>query len=411
MPVGFKIFLAMGILLLAQSGWALLDGYRFLRYVRRSRRNPPPRDYCPPAAVVIPCKGADADLEFNLSRYLTQDYPDYQVVLVVASERDPAYPLLQARLKQVPASGSKAAVRTALLVAGVSESRGDKVNNLLRGLSAVEPRAEVLVFADIDARPAQDWLRSLVAPLGDLGITVSTGFRWYLPGKAFASQLRAAWDTSIATLLGDHNRNFAWGGSMAIRAGDFRRLELAERYWAGTVSDDYAMTRAVREARGRIHFEPRCLLACREESGLRNFLHWANRQIIITRVYMPHLWRMGLATYVFYSATLLSGLAWLILPSLGAGERMLTGGLLAAILLLGIDKGRIRSTVGREVFPEEADSLARYASRYWQLAPLVPWVMLFNFLAAGFVRRIEWRGIYYELKSASEVRVIRRENT
>ena len=60
------------------------------------------------------------------------------------------------------------------------------------------------------------------APLANPQITVSTGFRWYLPGEGFVSRLRAAWDTSIATMMGDHDHNFAWGGSMAIRAADFR---------------------------------------------------------------------------------------------------------------------------------------------------------------------------------------------
>ena len=100
----------------------------------------------------------------------------------------------------------------------------------------------------------------------------------------------------------DHN--FAWGGSMAIRAADFRRLGIAEAYWANTVSDDYALTRAVREAGGKIAFEPRCLVASREESSLREFLRWSTRQIIITRVYAAHLWKLGLATYLFYCGTL-----------------------------------------------------------------------------------------------------------
>src|SRR5439155_13015403 len=153
-----------------------------------------------------------------------------------------------------PAASPAAGPHVALVAAGYSDGRGEKVNNLLRGVEAVAPQTEVLVFADADARPKADWLRSLVAPLADPGVTVSTGFRWYLPGDTFASRLRAAWDTSIATMLGDHDRsNIAWGGSMAVRAEEFRRLRVAEAYWARTASDDYAVTRAVRDAGGRIH--------------------------------------------------------------------------------------------------------------------------------------------------------------
>ena len=295
-----RIFWALGIGLLGQSVAALFKGFSFLRYVRLSRSRPS-NDFAPPVAVIIPCKGIDKDFELNASSYLNQDYPHYQVIFTVALADDPAYQAIRTHLEnasknnqneEAEAVGPRAGrsccgvfkdkqtgeVQTALVVAGHSELRAEKVHNLLQGLKAVEAKAEVLVFADIDARPKRDWLRSLIAPLQDPKITVSTGFRWYLPGLGFVSHLRAAWDTSNATLLGDHEHNFAWGGSMAVRTIDFKRLAVAQRYWANAVSDDYALTRAVHEAGGRIRFEPRCLVASREESKFGEFLSWANRR-------------------------------------------------------------------------------------------------------------------------------------
>lgn len=408
MSLPIKIFLILAALLALQSFISLRNGYGFARYVRSSRRQPP-GNYLPPAAVIIPLKGVGTGCELNLSSFLAQDYPRYQVVFVVASEKDPAYNLIALRLNNACTPKSRGASKISLVIAGHSDVRGEKVNNLLHGLEAVDAEAEVLVFADADARPTEDWLRSLVAPLADSSVTVSTGFRWYLPGESFVSQLRAAWDTSIATLLGDHEHNFAWGGSMALRAADFRRLEVAERYWAGTVSDDYAVTRAVRQRRGKIRFEPRCLLASHEESTFREFLRWSNRQIIITRVYAAHFWGLGLAAHGFYCGTFLFGLLLLGLPVCSGREKMGIAAMLATIVWLGIAKGCLRATVAREIFPEESAALALYGARYWQLAPLIPWVMLFNFTVAGFARRIEWGGTHYHLKSASEVRVLRRD--
>jgi len=355
--------------------------------------------------LIIPCKGVDADWDANLGAFLAQDYPLFQIIFVVASEKDAAYRRLAEALRQ----RESATFKTSLVVAGFAQNRGEKVNNLLRALEAVDPAAEVLVFADIDARPRRDWLRSLVAPLGDSRVTVSTGFRWYLPGENFASQLRAAWDASIATLLGDHDRNFAWGGSMAIRAADFRRLRVAEKHWPYTASDDYALTRAVREAGGRIRFEPRCLVASRDDSSFGAFLRWSNRQIIITRVYAPRLWRLGLAAHALYATTMLLGLGLIFAPALSLPARLGVAALLVAIQLLGVAKGRLRSIVAREQFAEEAENLKCWGSCYWRLVPLVPWVMLYNFVVAGFVRRIEWRGTVYELRSKNEVRVLRRD--
>ncbi len=243
------------------------------------------------------------------------------MVLVVCDERDAAYGILNGLLKEAGTRGSGGSCNASLVVAGPSHAQGQKVHNLLRGLDEVGTGTEVLVFADADARPGLTWLRSLVEPLSNRGVTVSTGFRWYLPGRSFVSQLRAAWDTSIATFMGEHDSSFPWGGSMAIRAEDFKRLEVRERYWASTVSDDYGLGRAVHDAGGRIRFEPRCLVASREDSTFAEFMRWANRQMIITRVYAPRLWGLGLAAHALYSLTFIFGLLVLLNPA-GGWERL-----------------------------------------------------------------------------------------
>lgn len=394
-----------------QSIAALRDGYRFHRYVRGCRHRPT-GEYAPPATVIIPCKGVNPGFEENLTRFLTQDYPGYQLIFVVATLQDPAHPAVTKLLEKVTKAGESSRFplpKTALLVAGLSEVRGEKVNNLLCGLTAVDLAANVFVFADADARPGADWLRSLVAPLADKNVTVSTGFRWYLPGASFVSQLRAAWDTSVATLLGEHRHNFAWGGSMAIRAQDFKQLQIAERYWAHTVSDDYGVYRAVRDAGGWIRFEPRCLVASREDSSFLEFLHWSNRQIILTRVYAARLWKLGLAANCLYCGTLLLGLILTALPGVLIPVRLVIAASLVTVLILGFVKGHIRTVVASELFPEDQSTLTRLGSRYWQMTPLVPWIMLFNFTVAGLTRRIEWSGTRYKLKSVDEVIVLGRD--
>ncbi len=408
MSGSLQVFIVLGILLLAQSAVSLRDGFRFLRYLRFNRRQPP-GDYAPRVAVIIPVKGADAALEANILAFLSQDYSQYQVTLVVDDQKDPAFAELEAVAKRTIGSEPGRARSCSLVVAGASKRNGQKVHNLLEGLKTIDGQAEVLVFADADARPNASWLRFLVAPLGDPQVTVSTGFRWYLPGKTFVSQLRAAWDTSIATLLGEHDATFPWGGSMAVRARDFQRLKVAERYWASTVSDDYSLARAVRDAGGKIRFEPRCLVLSREDSTFREFLRWTDRQIIITRVYDSRLWRLGLAAHLLYAGTFVFGVSLLLGSQVPVPEKLGVLALLAVILALGMAKGAIRTTVAREIFPEESECLAQYGSRYWQLTPLVPWVMLWNFVIAGFIRHIEWRGVRYHLRSDHEVEIVGRD--
>ncbi len=407
MGTAFIIFIILGILLLAQSAKSLRDGFSYLRYVRRCRAQGL-GDYAPSAAVIIPVTGADASLETNIAAFMAQDYPQYQLVLVVSDKKDPAFAMLNALVKEAGTRGSVNSSGVSLVVAGPSHAQGQKVHNLLRGLEVVTPGTEVLVFADADARPGPLWLRPLVAPLASRDVTVSTGFRWYLPGRSFVSQLRAAWDTSIATFMGEHDSSFPWGGSMAIRAEDFKRLEVRERYWASTVSDDYGLGRAVHDAGGRIRFEPRCLVASRQDSTFAEFMSWTNRQMIITRVYAPRLWTLGLAAHALYSLTFIFGLLVLLNPAAG-WERLAVVAVLAAVLGLGMGKGTIRAVVAREIFPEEQGILSRYGKCYWQLTLLVPWVMLYNFVVAGWVRTIEWSGVCYRLRSDHEVEVVARE--
>lgn len=398
----------LAALLAVQSTISLLDGYRFLRYVRLGFEAPR-HNFHPQAVIIVPVKGLDGQFETHVEDLFTQDYPGYSLIFTLAEQDDPAYSFLTDRLRTFHAASRLGPREVKLIVAGLTHERGEKVNNLLAALRALPPDAQVLVFADADARFKEDWLRSLIGPLSDPAVTVSTGFRWYLPGRTFASRLRAAWDTSIATMFGDHHRNIAWGGSMAIRADDFRRLKVAECYWAGSVSDDYGLTRAVRDDGGWIRFEPKCLVASSEETTFDEFLRWSNRQIIITRVYASHLWRQGLLSYSLFCITLLLGLALGIWSGSMPG-RVAGFGLDAGILLLGLMKARLRELVALRVFPEEMNDFRGHTSCYWRLWPLVPWIMLVNFVTAGFTRRIEWRGTRYQLISATALRVLSRKN-
>ena len=128
-------------------------------------------------------------------------------------------------------------------------------------VSKVDPRSEVLVFVDTDARPHSGWLRSLVAPLRDEESARRPAIAGSFPSVAVSLRsLRSVWNASIASALGEReDKNFCWGGSTAIRRSTFDKLQIGER-WRGTVSDDFTMTRVLQEAKLPIHFVPACLV-------------------------------------------------------------------------------------------------------------------------------------------------------
>lgn len=288
--IPFCIFSA---LLLFLSYKSLRGGIDYLNFFK-SELAKPKSDFTPFATIIAPCKGLDDDLEKNLSALFRQDYPGYEVIFVVNDKADEALTVI----KEV---SRKAGKNTKIVVAGNATDSSQKAENLREAILHVSDKSEVFVFVDSDVRPSKDWLRDLVAPLQNTNIGVATGYRWFISEKPdFASEMRSVWNASIASALGKNVKsNFCWGGSMAIRRDIFEKLDIREK-WRGVLSDDFAVTRAMREANLPIVFVPQALTASVENCSFRELLEFTTRQMKITRVYAPHLWVMSFfGSFVF----------------------------------------------------------------------------------------------------------------
>lgn len=320
---------------------------------------------------------------------MVQDYPSYEVLFVFDEAEDEALQVIREM------GGS-------IVISGPANGTGQKVHNLIAAVNEIDQRCEVLVFVDTDARPDTDWLRKLVAPLADETVGASTGYRWFVPERGgLASRLRSVWNASIASALGaDTQKNFCWGGSTAIRRSTFERLNVAAR-WSGTVSDDFTITRVLKEAKLPIHFTPDCFVPSVGDCDFRELFEFTTRQIKITRVYASHLWLplmlgSGLFTIVFFGGMLLvSRLSVLVI--------------LAVLFLLGAAKSLIRWRAVSVPLVRHRSKLNRDLWAQILLWPLASLLYFYNTIVAAFSRRIKWRGITYELKSPSEAVIISRE--
>jgi cellulose synthase/poly-beta-1,6-N-acetylglucosamine synthase-like glycosyltransferase len=399
------IFYFFAALVVLQSLVSLRGGVRWLALFRRELGARRPL-YMPRASVVVPCRGVDQGLRENLAALFAQHYPSYELVFVSDSAEDPALAAAE-RLSRERAGESASMPRLRFVVAGRANQCGQKVHNLRAAVVAADPSSEVFVFVDTDARPRADWLRALVAPLADERVGAATGYRWFLPVRGgLSSHLRSVWNASIASALGhDDRRNFCWGGSTAIRRETFGKLNMLER-WRGAASDDYALTRALQEARLPVRFVPACLTASLEDCTFGELLEFTTRQLKITRVYAPNLWRFVLFSNLLFVAVFFGGLA------LAAGRAAL--GLsfewplafVAVVFLLGVWKSFFRL---RAVALALEDRHAELRAGLWAhllLWPLTAALFLYNALAAALSRRITWRGIEYELKSPNETAII-----
>jgi len=346
-------------------------------YVAQCLGAPPPADL-PPATVIVPVKGYDHGVRENLAALSAQDYPDYELIIVAHAAADIPPGVLPPRAR-------------VLLAHADEEGTGEKVLNLRTAVGFARKESRVFAFADSDGRVARDWLRKLVAPLEDERAGATTGYRWFAPDPpAFWALMRGVWDAVIAGTLGPGANAFAWGGSMAIRRGTFEAAHVAD-FWRHTVSDDYALSTAVRHAGLDIIFAPGALAVSAGPTTGRAFLAWARRQMTITRVYRPRLWWTALAAHVFYCG----GMAAAIIASIH-GSRGAEWVLLAQ-LSPGMLKGTNRATLAKAQLPEYKAWFDRHAWVHTLWVPLATWIWLFVLAASAFGRQIEWRGNRYML--------------
>jgi ceramide glucosyltransferase len=392
---------------------SLRSGINYLNYFK-IELSKPKSEFRPFATVFVPCRGLDQNLHENLLALTHQDYPNYELVFIVDDKNDESIAVINALIIAVANAENDCPVTNLnfdskisakLVIAGKATDEGQKVHNLRQAVIEVSKRSEVFAFVDSDARTNSEWLRSLVAPLADENIGCSTGYRWFISRKhQFSSQLRSAWNASIASALGANMKsNFCWGGSMAIRRETFEKLDIREK-WRGTLSDDFAMTRAMKESGLPINFVPSCLTATVEECSFRELLEFTTRQMKITRAYARNLWVASLIGSGIFTITFWSGVSLLFFIS--GWHFWLTLSMLTTMFALGSLKSVIRLKAVKLVLKEYGHELA--GSAIWQITL---WVIssalyFYNSLCALTSNVITWRGIRYELESPKTTKIL-----
>lgn len=398
-------FYILVILQIAVGLYSLWTGFEWFQMVRR-RLGSHAGFYAPVTAVICPCKGNELGLEDNLKSITQFDYPSYEIYFSLATSLDPALKVVE-RVK----AASKRPVH--IVIAGPPEECGEKVYNLRRAVEALPAdKFEVIVFTDSDVRLNRGWLTKLVAPLQDVRIGATTAYRWIIPSRSigqggFASAMASAWNAAVATMLGKEKDNFCWGGGTAIRRKTFDDAQVLE-FWSGAVSDDFAMTRALNEAGKPIVFCPECLAATPHPWTGTELLEFTTRQVVITRVYSPRMWALGMVSHLAYSLTLIYAFIVILTAMIGSDPWGQLALMALIAPLLAAMKGAMRTIAVNEVLPEWKAKLQEWGWAWMALAPVVPFLFSWNFIQSLLTKKIRWRGIRYELVSVNETRILKR---
>ncbi|MBI1370300.1 MAG: glycosyltransferase [Planctomycetes bacterium] len=351
-----------------------------------------------PAVIIVPVKGVDDHFAEHVRGLMHQGYFDYRLLFVTQSADEPAHVALADLIAGAPRAEGLQGVD--LITAGVAQRGGQKVHNQLAALRTLDDTEAVIVFADADAVPDDDWLESMVIAAQKERMGAATGYRWFIPADdAFASRLASVLNSSAATMLGPAYRNHAWGGAMAIKRSLMTECKLVEHF-DGALSDDYQLTRAVRSIGRRVYFMSRGMAASPAKFTWARLIEFARRQYRITRIYAPWTWLGVLAILSLYLAGWVSAIAGLFA---GMGDALVA---IALVMTFDIARGFERRRVVRALFGDEtarrlagALRLDIFSTPLWMA---LHWLIV---LSTALGRRITWAGIRYHMRGRRDVRI------
>ncbi|MEO6723983.1 MAG: bacteriohopanetetrol glucosamine biosynthesis glycosyltransferase HpnI [Blastocatellia bacterium] len=136
-------------------GIAVIAGLAWFRDRRRQRALG--LNFTPPATILKPVRGADAEAYENFASFCQQDYPEFQIIFGVREESDPAVPIIRRLMADFPALDIE------IVISANEIGYNAKVSNLQNMLA--KAKHDVLLIADSDIRVEPDYLRRVVAPM------------------------------------------------------------------------------------------------------------------------------------------------------------------------------------------------------------------------------------------------------
>ena len=372
----------------------------------------------PRVVVGLPLRGRDPILEQTLRALVQLDYPDYRIEAIVDSESDPAATLV----RQIQAEPGGERLRLSLLAKPL-ETCSLKCSCELQLLERLGADDEILAFVDADATPHRAWLTELVAPLVAQTGDVTTGQRWFLVKAGdWGTAARFVWNVGAAAQV--WLNGILWAGSMALTRSTAERIDAAA-HLRGAFSDDGELTNAARDHRLRTYFVPQNMLLNPESIRLADFQRWMTRQLIAASttgrqfvLVVAHAFAIAvaqIAALVSVSLGALStSLSWL---SPGATESWYSNPLLLAplfswlgyagsslLIIEWLDR-RVRSLLAAQGRQTPAHVSG------WRPRVAIAWLLVqFQFPAAVFAamtaRRVQWRGIEYQLLGQRRIRML-----
>ncbi len=376
----------------------------FLWSLRSPEKDSLPDEKLPKAAVILCLRGGDPFLPYCLRSLLHQDYPHYDLKLIVDSKEDPAWKIAHDAIASFPA--------TNVHISTLSIRRYNcslKCSSLVQAVSELDDSYKVVALVDADAVVHPHWLRELVTPLQDPKVGATTGNRWYLmSGKYWGTTVRFLWNASAVVQMFLYG--IPWGGTLALKTEVIHKTGLLDK-WARAYGEDTMLRRVLGQHGLKVKFVPSLLILNREEIDLPRLVEWMKRQLLSSRLYHPHWWAVivdALQTVVLPNLLLALFIATLCTQQWYAAILAFTGfsGYMMALLLLAI---ALQKGV-QQVTSKHGESKAKLSpstiAKMLLAIPLTNWTHGLALISSLWMSTVNWRGAIYRINGPWNIRLI-----
>lgn len=229
----------------------------------------------PGVTVLKPLCGDEVELLENLRSFCDQDYPDFQVIFGLSSDKDPAI------LKVKQLMGEFQEHDISLVVDERVHGSNLKISNLLNMLH--HAKHDILVVADSDMRVERDYLQVVAATFDDPCVSAATCLysgtaRGGLPSTLGAMFINDWFFPSALIPALRDKLTYCFGATMAARRGAIENIG-GFGALANILADDYMLGNFVHRQGQKVALAPYLVRNIVHEPSMRAlFLHevrWA----------------------------------------------------------------------------------------------------------------------------------------
>lgn len=392
------VLFALVVLLFLGQGWLVLG---FVRALRKERPPLLEDSQAPKAAVLLCLRGGDPFLADCLRGLLGQDYPCFEVRVIVDHADDPAY---RCAAEAIQSTGA-----TNVTVEVLQEKRKTcslKCSSLLQVVNSLDDSYEFVAQIDADTIAHPTWLRELATALQDEHVGAATGNRWYMPDDLAAGSLvRYTWNAAAVVQMVWYR--VAWGGTLAIKTRVLRETDILEK-WGQAFCEDTMVFGILKKIGLRVAFVPSLMMINREACDLGGFSRWVCRQLLTARLYHPAWLAVaghGVVTTVVPLAALATSIGALVI-----GNHQAAAWAAAALLLyeVSIAAMLVPMELAMRKIAQSRGELSDWLPLGGQLKclaimPLSQTVYAMALAGAVFARATTWRGITYRVQGPWQI--------